>query len=93
MYELATQRFSTVMWIMQQILFLGFDKRLASFLIKEHERTGSLEIHMTHEQIAKDIGSAREVVARMFKRFAADDLVKIERGTVILKDIDALKNI
>ena len=91
MYELLTERFSSVMWTMQQILFKGFDRRLAAFLISEYERTGLKQIKMTHEQIAQHTSSAREVVARMLKRFAADGLVEVKRGLITLKDTDALK--
>ena len=52
LYELATKRFSDVMWAMQQIMFKGLDRRLADFLLAEAERTGSDTIRMTHEQIA-----------------------------------------
>ena len=90
-YEVATQRFSAVMWSMQQILFQGFDRRLAAFLVEEHERTGSVEIGMTHEQIARHTSSAREVVARMLKRFAADGLVEVGRGRLRLTDVDGLR--
>lgn len=93
MYEILSERFSSVMWTMQQILFARFDRRLASFLISEYERTGSAEIRMTHEQIAKHVNSAREVVARMMKRFSSDALVELRRGTVILKNIDELKKL
>ena len=91
LYELATKRFSDVMWAMQQILFKGLDRRLAGFLVAEAERTGSNMIRMTHEQIAQHISSAREAVARMLKHFADDGLVEVKRGTITLLDIDALK--
>ena len=68
LYELATERFSSVMWTMQQILFEKVDRRLAAFLLSESEKAGSLEVRMTHEEIARQINSAREVVARMLKR-------------------------
>ena len=48
---------------------------------------------MTHEQIAVQIGSAREVVARMLKRFELDGLVKLGRGVVKVKDKERLKRI
>ena len=91
MYELATERFSQVMWTMQQILFMGFDRRLASFLISEYERTGSKYIMMTHDQIAEQVNSAREVVARMMKRFISDGLVESGRGSIRLLDLEGLK--
>lgn len=93
LYELATKRFSDVMWAMQQILFKGLDRRLAGFLLAEAERTDSNVIHMTHEQIAQHISSAREAVARMFKHFTEDGLVDVKRGAITLLDIDGLRNL
>ena len=90
-YELLSERFSSVMWTMQMILFKGFDRRLASFLIGEYERTGLKTIQMTHEQIAQYTNSAREVVARMLKRFASEKLVEFKRGRITLLDIPALQ--
>ncbi len=91
LYELAVQRFSDVMWSMQQILFKGLDRRLADFLLAEQERIKSNTIPMTHEQIARHISSAREAVARMLKQFSEDRLVELKRGAVVLLDVDALK--
>ena len=90
LYELATQRFSDVMWAMQQILFKSLDRRLATFLLAEAERTGSSTIRMTHEQIAQHISSAREAVARMLKSFSEDGLVALRRGEIVLRDVDGL---
>lgn len=91
MYELAAKRFSDVMFSFQQILFKGFDRRLASFLVSEYDRTGSDKIKMTHEEIAKHTSSAREVVARMLKSFSADGLIESKRGCIEIKDIEALR--
>ena len=91
LYELATQRFSDVMWAMQQILFKGLDRRLAEFLLSEAARTGSDTIHMTHEQLAQHISSAREAVARMLKTFSEEGLVELKRGVITLRDKDGLR--
>ena len=91
MFELLCERFSSVMWTMQMILFKGYDRRLAAFLTEEYDRTGRSEIKMTHEQIAQHTNSAREVVARMLKRFASEDLVEFKRGSIRLKDIESLR--
>ena len=93
MYEQAASRFSAVMWAMQNLLFRRFDRRLADFLLEEYERTGSREIRLTHERIAQNTSSAREVVARMLKRFAADGLVELRRGSIRLVDTDALREL
>ena len=78
--ETAVSRFSDVMWVMQQILFMSFDKRLAIFLLDECSKNGSDTVKMTHEQIAKYMGSAREVVSRMLKYFVSEGLVTASRS-------------
>jgi len=81
-YKTTIDSFSDVMWAMQQILFMSFDKRLAIFLLDEISRNSSESIHLTHEQIAKYVGSAREVVSRMLKYFEKEGLVALSRGEV-----------
>ena len=78
--ETAVSRFSDVMWVMQQILFMSMDKRLAIFLLDEAAKNGSDTIKLTHEQIAKYMGSAREVVSRMLKYFASEGIVSSSRS-------------
>ena len=92
-YELATTRFSDVMWAMQQILFMGADKRLAIFLWDEIAKTGSDSIKMTHEQIARYMGSAREVVSRMLKYFAGEGIVALSRGEIRIVDKEKLQKL
>lgn len=89
--ETAVSRFSDVMWVMQQILFMSMDKRLAIFLLDESSRTGSDFIALTHEQIAKYIGSAREVVSRMLKYFVNEDIVKSSRKGITIIDKQRLR--
>ena len=91
--EAAMTTFSDVMWVMQQILFMSFDRRLAIFLLDEASKTGSELIHLTHEQIAKDMGSAREVVSRMLKYFSTEGMVELSRGGVKLLDKQKLRRL
>ncbi len=84
--ETAVSRFSDVMWVMQQILFMSMDKRLAIFLLDESARLGSEVITLTHEQIAKYMGSAREVVSRMLKYFKNEGIVEVSRNGVKILD-------
>ena len=89
--ETAISRFSDVMWVMQQILFMSIDKRLAIFLIDESTRIGSDRIELTHEQIAKYIGSAREVVSRMLKYFTNEGIIESSRKGVLILDKKRLR--
>ncbi len=91
--ESALGRFSDVMWVMQQILFMSMDKRLAIFLLDEISKTGEDTVRLTHEQIAKYMGSAREVVSRMLKYFAGEGLVTASRGGIQLLDKRRLREL
>lgn len=91
--ETAVSRFSDVMWVMQQILFMSMDRRLAIFLLDESVRTGSDSIALTHEQIARYVGSAREVVSRMLKYFASEEIVEVFRGGIRIIDKQRLRNL
>ncbi len=91
--ETAVSRFSDVMWIMQQILFMSMDKRLAIFLWDESTRTGSDTIVLTHEQIAKYIGSAREVVSRILKYFSNEGIVEVSRKGIKILNKKRLKEL
>ncbi len=91
--ETAVSRFSDVMWVMQQILFMSMDKRLSIFLSDESTRTGSDIITLTHEQIARYIGSAREVVSRMLKYFAGEGIVEVSRKGIKILDKKRLRQL
>lgn len=91
--RLTADRFSDVMWAMEQILFMSLDRRLAVFLLDECAKIGSDTIELTHDQIARYIGSAREAVSRMLKYFAGEGMVELHRGGVKLVNKTALNNI
>ena len=91
--RITAERFSEVMWAMEQILFMSFDRRLAIFLLDETAKTGVDNITMTHEQIARYVGSAREVVSRMLKYFAKEGVVAVHRGGVEILDKQKLREL
>ncbi|ROR27198.1 CRP/FNR family transcriptional regulator [Mobilisporobacter senegalensis] len=91
--KVTVERFSDVMWSMEQILFMSFDKRLAIFLLDEISRNGNDILTLTHEQIAKYMGSAREVVSRMLKYFSNEGIVELSRGIVKVTDKKKLRKL
>ena len=84
--DLMASRFSDIMWLMEQIMWKSFDKRLASFLLEESVLEGSPSLKITHEKIANHMGTAREVVTRMLRYFQGEGMVKLTRGTVEILD-------
>lgn len=91
--ELMAARFSDVMWLMDQLLSRKLDSRLAAFLLEESSLEGTETLALTHERIASHLGSAREVVTRMLKYFQSEGLVRLERGSVTLLDLDRLRDL
>ncbi|NLL55712.1 MAG: Crp/Fnr family transcriptional regulator [Clostridiales bacterium] len=89
--KLAAEKFSDVMWVMQQILFFSMDKRLAMYLYQEMIDTKSATLYITHENIAKSLGTAREVVTRLLRQFAQDEVVEVTRGKVTVIDRNKLQ--
>lgn len=92
-HDLITNHFSDVMWLIEQIMWKSFDKRLAGFLLDESvvEETDSLRI--THEKIANHMGTAREVVTRMLRYFQSEGMVRLTRGSVDILDPTRLKQL
>ncbi len=91
--EMMASRFSDVMWLMEQILWKSFDKRLAAFLLEEAALERSDSLKLTHETIGKHLGNPREVVTRMLRYFQAEGMVKLSRGTVEILDRQKLEAI
>ena len=89
--EIMASRFSEVMWLMEQIMWKSFDKRLAGFLLEESALEGSAVLKLTHDSIAKHMGTAREVVTRMLRYFQSEGMVKLTRGAVEIADEKALE--
>ena len=89
--EIMAARFSEVMWLMEQIMWKSFDKRLAAFLLEESALEGDNTLKLTHEIIANHLGTAREVVTRMLRYFQSEGMVKLARGTVEITDTEKLR--
>ena len=88
--KIKARRFSDVMWTMQQILFFSFDRRLAIFLYDEYVKNGPI-IRYSHLEIARFLGSAREVVSRMLKYFESEGIVTVSRKEIEIIDKKKLK--
>ena len=84
--NLLSSNFSDLMWLMEQIMWKSFDKRLAAFLLEEARLDETSVLKITHEKIAAHMGTAREVVTRMLRYFQSEGMVKLTRGTIEITD-------
>jgi CRP/FNR family transcriptional regulator len=88
--ELMASRFSEVMWLMEQIMWKSLDKRVAAFLLDEALIERTEDLRLTHETIARHLGSHREVITRMLRYFQSEGLVRLARGVVTITDRERL---
>ena len=84
--SLISSNFSELMWLMEQIMWKSFDKRLAAFLLEEASLEQNPALKITHEKIAAHMGTAREVVTRMLRYFQSEGMVKLTRGAIEITD-------
>jgi CRP/FNR family transcriptional regulator len=89
--QIMAERFTEVMWLIEQIMWKSFDKRLAQFLTEEAALEDSDRITITHERIANHMGTAREVVTRMLRYFQSEGMVRVSRGEIRLLDEKRLR--
>lgn len=89
--ELVNERFSEVMWVMEQLVSKNMGQRVASFLLEQSVLEDSETLSMTHDTIAKNLGTAREVISRILKYLENDGLVKLSRGQIALINLKMLR--
>ncbi len=87
-FELLSQRLSSVMEIVEEVAFRRMDARLASLLAERGRRSDP--IHITHQEIAAELGSSREVISRILEDFSAQGIVEVSRGIIKILEMDSL---
>lgn len=89
-YDMMMNRFMTMMQMIEHIVFEKMDKRLIEFLLTRCDNSKTNMIEMTHEHIAVELGTAREVVSRILKQLERDGYVQLARGKVKIVDKERL---
>ncbi|WP_153972149.1 Crp/Fnr family transcriptional regulator [Romboutsia faecis] len=91
--NITQNKLSEVMYVLEQAVFFSLDSRISNFLIEESNLTNSSTLYLTHESIANHIGSSREVVSKILKKFERDDIIEISRGKLKILNIEKLNNL
>ncbi len=86
-FDLFGERMTGLMTLIEEIAFRRLDQRLAAHLA---ERPAVVET--THQQLANELGSVREVVSRILKQFEKQGWLHLERGTIHIEDRAALRS-
>jgi CRP/FNR family transcriptional regulator len=88
-FDLLSQRLSSMMEIVDEVAFQRMDVRVAVWLLNQAKVQNPMRI--THQQIAAELGSSREVISRLLEDFASTGLIHAGRGTVEILDFEGLK--
>ncbi len=88
-FNLLSKRLSSVIMMLEEVVFLRMDIRIAEFLIKIYG-LGESDVIITHQDIAMELGTSREVVSRILKNFEGEKLISQKRGVITVHDIDRL---
>ena len=89
-FDLLSQRLSTVMAIVDEVVFQRMDRRVATLLIKRGQDANPIRI--THQEIASELGSSREVVSRLLEDFMSEGSIQSVRGVIEILDFELLKS-
>ena len=79
-FELMSHRLTDVLGIVDTVVFRRMDARVATLLLERSGRQNPLRI--THQEIAAELGTSREVVSRILESLAGAGLLKVTRGRI-----------
>lgn len=89
-YDYLSKVLINVISLLEDITFKRVDIRIAEYLVKSFLSKGRI-IKATHQEIAADLGTAREVVSRILKDFEKQKLLAVKRGKLIIEDFSSLQ--
>jgi len=87
-FGLLAQRLASMLEVVDEVTFRRMDSRLAGLLLERSALQNPLRI--THQEVAAELGSSREVISRILADFASAHLVRLGRGTIEIEDADSL---
>ena len=88
-FHLFADRIGELMQLVEEVAFARLDQRLAKLILARNEAT----LNVTHQQLADELGSVREIVSRLLKGFASQGLVSLGREQVAVVDREGLQKL
>lgn len=87
-FSLLSQRLALVMEVVDEVTFRRMDIRVASFLLRQQDQN---PIMITHQEIAAELGSSREVISRILEHLASQGMIAVERGAIRILNREQLE--
>lgn len=95
LFRRVLKSLSEVMYLVEELTFQNMNQRLARYLIMQSQENKKypMKIKNTHEEIALELGTAREVISRLLKEFEMESIVTLSRGMIYIKNEKMLKKL
>jgi CRP/FNR family transcriptional regulator, anaerobic regulatory protein len=84
-YDMFNRRYLDLIDTIDQLIFNRLDERIFSYLKEKSMLSGNNQINITHQQIATDMGTAREVISRLLKKLELENKIVTSRNQVIIQ--------
>lgn len=91
LFSLLSQRLFSVMELVDEVTFQRMDIRIATLLLERSQATPL--VSMTHQEIADELGSSREVVSRILEALAGKGVIRVQRGAVEIVNRELLQKL
>lgn len=93
LFGLVAERLHRIIGVVEDVVFLRLDQRLADYLLNQPARSDDGCLHLTHQRIADDLGTSREVISRLLKDLEQRQLLSIGRGRICINSPDGLRRL
>lgn len=87
-FQIFSERLSHLLEMIEEVSFKKLDQRLAKYLLDK-----APEIRTTHQKIADDLGSSREIISRLLKRFEKEGYLNLEREKIVISSPNNMKSL
>lgn len=82
--ETYRSRFEELLQVIDSIAFKALDERLIAYLKNQGKHLNTQQLNLTHQEIANDLNSSREVISRLLKKMEQQGQIKLYRNTIEL---------
>ncbi|MCE2707659.1 MAG: Crp/Fnr family transcriptional regulator [Bacteroidota bacterium] len=79
-------RFQDLLTALDAVAFKRMDERLMRYLVTKMKQLKSNELHTTHQEVAKELGTSREVVSRLLKQVEKKKWIELGRNVIYIRD-------
>jgi CRP/FNR family transcriptional regulator len=79
-------RFQEMLVVLDAVAFKKMDERLMNYIVTKMKQLKTNELHTTHQEVANELGTAREVISRLLKQLEKKKWIELGRNVIYIRD-------